>query len=445
MIYMILALVAAPTEPFRLTAHFEKVRLVWEDVDGDGSLEIWARTDQDELWIHDGRSDSTEFALLAKSEMFPNMRPFLDGDTFVAVAYEAGFFYRFNGDEWRVFDDLSDQVSRNRQGFSFQQGTFVLPSASGYLWQKPQCDPSSIAVRPVVLNQSRTWRIVYPVPQSKDRYGANWYLPPVVDKERGTCLLQVLDVNDGYANRVQWVPFPYGLGIANYTYGDINGDGAMDLALLGLPEKDFSVFDELSLVVIMGDPAGGFEDHVLVSIETEQNLWQSGPITIEPGAIACHYYKGLIRSKFKRDLYLWNEGGYVEPKPKSVKWKIEEANRGAIAVDLDMTGDGLPDLILQDSEGLRLHPRSGAEPLKSFSEQPDRLEFDTDSSFSVDVGVGASGSSFSFSSKLDDRNRFRGRDGYALIERDGVGEIWRVEDRFDHILVYPVKEPASKP
>ncbi len=420
-------------EPLRLPAEFESANFFWEDVDADGLNDVWVRTDQNELWLWNGRQEDANFSLLAQSQEFTNMRPAQSEQGIVASAYAPGIIFYQKDGAWSVWDNLDEFTSRRRLGYAYEGGLFILPTPGGYLRQRPTCEPISLDVKPTLNRQDDEMRIVYPVPHHEQRIGAYWYLPPVIDHERGRLSVQVLDENSSFKSIGNWVSFPTGMAIAKYAYGDLNRDGWIDLAVLTRPAKDFSLFDELSLVVVLGKGPGEFEDHTLVQLKSEQNLWQSGPLTIEPGALVTHYYKGLIRAKFRRDVYNWDEAGFVEPEPKTMKWKVEDADRGSIAVDLDMGGDARPDLLLVDNHGLRVHVRTGSERVEAFDENPITLKFSSNSGFSVHITAGSGGSEFELDSDLAVRNRFRGRGGHVLVVTGKQAVIWELADFGDHI------------
>lgn len=232
--------------------------------------------------------------------------------------------------------------------------------------------------------------------------------------------------------------FADGESITGYRFGDFNGDGAPDLAVLStgfdleqpgggdgaVSGGGGSFFEEKKLRVWLsagpGAPMGRRPAGVWTS---EINLWQEAVIRYRDltgdgqGDLCLYYYKGLFNAKLMVDIYPGLGDGRFGERVKGQKIGFDDARRRTIITDSDMDGDGLTDLVLAAEGKVRvlLRDPGGRKPyderawaVLDLTREPRDGEGET-----VTVGIGSSGSRVDFQD-----NRL---EGIRVIEVNGDG------------------------
>jgi hypothetical protein len=91
------------------------------------------------------------------------------------------------------------------------------------------------------------------------------------------------------------------------------------------------------------------------------NLWQEGtPMIVDVNAdgikdLVIAYWKGLKDDRIVLDAYLRDADGKFQEKERSTGFDVKDGDRGFLEYGRDLTGDGLPDLLVRNSEQLLLH------------------------------------------------------------------------------------------
>lgn len=419
-----------------IPGYFLRPTLRWEDLTGDGIQDIWLSDKSEEIWVYDGASKETQLRRLEYEPIGYEVKPaWVDGQWCVQ-AYDHGVLFRFFEDRgWQGVVDFNrlgkvrPGIQPIRLGRRLLVGTF-----DGNILLDGDCVLDSLQTLPSISLDAKKLKLTYPVPFVREAgehggEGVELFAAPVEFPQHGELgIWSARPDKTGWDGRWAKVQFPQNLKVERYATGDLNGDGFEDLVVLAMPSKDISIFEELSFIVYLGKAPGEWEPVPAQVLRSRQNLWQTGPIEVTPKGIALFYYKGLIRSHFKMDLFRWNPDGFIEPKPDSLKWTLENARGDVIILDFDVNGDGFRDLILSSARGVTAHFRDPSASGFSFREKPDRV-LDGDGVLSPTLlGLQLARlepGSYRLSSIV---GRIRGDGHMALVKKsEGVGvSVWRL-------------------
>ena len=348
-----------------IPGHLQSPRVFWRDLDGDGLTDIYLRDREGLLWVWDGRGGDNRFRQIQFPTIGGKAVPTRENAAWQASVFHEGLDMIYRDGAWSVRHDYNGDA-RIRPGLPRISGPdgMLLPTYDGYRIMDGACELRRFRTLPAVELSAGRLTLSYVLPRWTDMDGdgrEDLLSHPVPFRNSGELRVwSALNTADGWKPRWSKLQFPDNLELERYGMGDINGDGFAELVVLARPTKDTGIFDELHFVVYMGSGHGEWENVATQTLESKQNLWQVGPVEVGPRGILMAYYKGLIKSKFKIDLYRWREAGFVDPKPDSLKWRMPDADRDEIYLNADWNGDGMNDLILQDERGIHLFPRQGA-------------------------------------------------------------------------------------
>ncbi len=377
--------VDGPLEQIEIPGHFLRPRAVWEDLNGDGQIDVWLYDrdksgERTQLWVWDGAAQAAQFQQIPFEPAGFTAKPAMTDRGWQARAYERGVTYEYDEQTgWTAVFDFN-KLARIRPGLSpIAHGNHSLvPTFSGYWLIQDDCPLQSFRTVPAVELKKRVMRLIYPKPEWRDVDGdgePDLLAAPIPFRQQAELRVwSAMRQDDGWAPRWSAFQFPPELKPVQHQYGDLNGDGHPDLVALARPAEDLSLFDELSFVVYLADGPGQWQNLPVQVLKTKQNLWQTGPIEISEKGVLLLYYKGLFSSIFRMDLFRWNAGGYIEPKPVHEAWKLKGGKRDVIYNRYDVNGDGLNDLILYDRRGVYAHYRKSAGQLP-FDQEPSAILF----------------------------------------------------------------------
>lgn len=381
------------------TAHFE-------DLNADGAVDFWLRSDDDRLWILDGSAANGQLAELvyepvAGIDPEPRM---IDGK------WQASFE---DGDHLVVFREQQWQTQRQWQTASAMrdaafmrqtpQGTLV-PTHNGYELYANGCLVRSMTIRPSVQLSRARLHVVYPVIEPLDLDGdgkLDWVGTPIALSNQGKLgIWRALGDDEG-----DWamLEFPPDRAVSLYAMGDVDGDGWVDLAVMTRPARGFSLFEEMGILFYRGTGPGEWSSLASQEIKSKQNLWQTGPLVLDSGGLYCYYYKGLFRSKFRIDRYAWDSDGFLDPKPVNEDWRMDGGDRLTMMCDRDLVGDQQKDLILADNTGVYVYEARAGKKLPFDEDRRSKLfnwPFSID--FDMDVAANDTGLWFPESDQLTD-------------------------------------------
>jgi len=380
----------------------------WQDLNGDGRLDIWVSDGTEQVWVWDGASAEARFRRLPFEAISLEVRPLWSEGSFRAGVWLDGRYLAFQeGTGWSAGEGGA-ALSGTRPGLArpglarpgltrpgLDPITFgpnlLVPSFGGYRLMEGNCQVAFLPALPANHLQARRLRLIYPIPTARDldRDGRDDLVAAPVSLPRSGELRvwRALRTESGWDAGWQVLQFPHNLGVKAHQFGDLDGDGFDDLVVIAAPEQEMSLFEEMAFMAYMGQGHGVWENRASQVLKTQQNLWQTGPVEVGRDGITLYYYKGLIRTIFKIDRYRWDAGGFIRPKPESVKWTQKDGSRSTILTGHDLNGDGWSDLVLA-GQGIFIHYRRPDRALP-FDEKPDRvLAGGDDRKFTVDVTLG---------------------------------------------------------
>lgn len=364
----------------------------WQDLNGDGRLDIWVNDGTDQVWVWDGASAETSFHRLPFDPISLDVRPLWSEGSFRAGVWLDGRYLTFQaGAGWSIGEG-GPAVTGTRPGLDpiTFGADLLVPTYAGYLLMEGNCQAAELPALPANHLQAWRLRLIYPIPTARDldRDGRDDLVAAPVSLPRSGELRvwRALRTECGWEASWQVLQFPHNLGVKAHQFGDLDGDGFDDLVVIAAPEQEMSLFEEMTFMAYMGQGHGVWENRASQVLKTQQNLWQTGPVEVGRDGITLYYYKGLIRTIFKIDRYRWDAGGFIRPKPESAKWTQKDGSRSTILTGHDLNGDGWDDLVLA-GQGIFIHYRRPDQALP-FEEKPDKvLAGGDDRNFTVDVTI----------------------------------------------------------
>ncbi len=415
-----------PGQALEIPGYFNRPIFRWEDLDGDGVLDIWVSDSDYQVWVCDGRG--SVFEKLEFENMDMPIKPVKTQEGWRIQAWHNGQILEHHPENgWFVAQDFND-FSRVRPGMRPIDGEKpLIPTYDGYWMMDGPCE-QVFKVMPAVELDKYRMKLTYARPQWTDINGdgqLDLLAKPLLFEQHSQVRIWSA-LREGDAWRSQWssLDFPKELKISDSKSGDLNGDGIDDLVILGQPANEMSFFDELSFVVYLGEGPGQWSATPIQVLKTKQNLWQTGPIEVNERGILLYYYKGIIRSHFRMDRYRWNKAGFIEPKPETGKWTLKDADRDFINLDFDINNDGLKDMILQDEEAVRAYFRADEDiPFEENRMKELSPSSSGERSFTITIGEDEVSATGNMSLRL---NQARGHNSLALVNKGKQASIWRL-------------------
>lgn len=333
-------------------------KVTWQDLDGDRRADIWVidrhrRAEKNRMWAAFATDPHTVHEL--QFEPFPaRIFPLVSEGRLAVSAYSQGVLWTYHPEKgWRVAHDFN-QSEKMRPGIGLVPlgNQWLLPTGDGYLVLNGDCVSEELIAPPTVDISQKQMTLTYPIPQTTDFPNRLTARPIALSQAGEIRFWNATKEADGWQSNQHQLLFPNDLKPMRHQLGDLNGDNALDLAILAMPAKKMSLFGELTILIYLGDGEGGWERNASQQFKSKQNFWQTGPIEMDRHGLRLYYYKGIIRSIFRADTYRWNDAGYIEPKPVVTRWTLPDASRGFIKLDWDLNNDGKRDLLLRDEEGV---------------------------------------------------------------------------------------------
>lgn len=368
MLFTLLCLTNAWQTPgvLEIPAYLDRPRVYFQDLDGDGQLDAWATDRDDHLLLWLAAEGETAFRPLPTPVDGRPPRPHLVDGVWRATFYEDGRLFAGFEDAWRVVQDDTN-AAQVRPGMEpVDLGTQrLVPTFAGYRLMEDDCLVAELASMPAVLLGEKRLILRYPVPVSRDLNGdgrRDLAAGPVLfGQQQEIGLWAAMQTDKGWETRWSRMQFPAHLTIGQHQFGDLNGDGFQDLVILARPAQEMSLFDEMQFVIYMGNDLWSWDRQPVQVLKTKQNLWQDGPIEVDRHGVTFFYYKGLFRSRFRMDRFRWHQDGYIEPKPESETWTVDDGDDNLLITDLDLNGDGANDLLLVGENQIFWYPRHQGE------------------------------------------------------------------------------------
>lgn len=386
---MIILLTLMLTLPKQITLEVEvpAATAYFEDLNGDGIGDFWLRSDDDRLWVLDGsQPESPLLEITFEAIAGINPRPIQIEGQWLASFMDDDHRVLFLDGQWQAQKVWHTRNTMRDPRFIRELGQQTLvPTAAGFELYQAGCYQRTFHIQPSVTLKRTKLNVVYPViqPVNLDNDGQqDWIGTPVAMSNQGRLgIWRALGAGEG-----AWVmlDFPPDRAMSLYAFGDVDGDGYPELAVMTRPARGFSLFEEMGILFYRGTGPGEWSQRPSQEMESGQNLWQTGPVTLNRGGLYCYYYKGFLSSRFRLDRYSWNPDGYLEPRAKSEDWKMDEAERLTLIHDYDFTNDGQPDLVLADNTGMYMYE---ANPNDAVPFQEKRREKLLDWPFEVDFDM----------------------------------------------------------
>lgn len=333
--------------------------VVFEDLDGDGRSEVWVLAQPGRLFFREGGGYERRLREWSYPPIDLEVRPIWDRNRWVLAAWDDGIWLTSEGGgDWKLAADFRGEQTFRPGLPPLRSGDWVLmPTFQGYLVAYENCVWDHLKLDPVVSLRDRAISMGFPlVDLTRSPEGLQLCASPALDSHHQRLKTWRAELAWGRWNvATSETLFPPNLDLVRHAWGDLNGDLFEDLVLLARPLRDFSLFEELTLAVILGKGDGQLDSQPLQVVHSQQNLWQEGPLVIEDGKLRCFYYKGLVRGIITVDTYSWSEDGFLNPRPHSHGWRVKKADRSVIFPNHDLDGDGCLDLLLMEQGRLLAH------------------------------------------------------------------------------------------
>jgi hypothetical protein len=100
----------------------------------------------------------------------------------------------------------------------------------------------------------------------------------------------------------------------------------------------------------------------LFDVETRINMWQDAVMQMldvngdERKDLVIGYWKGIIKDRVVLDVYLRTESGGFDSSERNTAFDIKKGDRDFVEYGSDLTGDGVPDLLVRGKKGLLVYP-----------------------------------------------------------------------------------------
>ena len=358
--------------PMRCTS----ARIHWQDLNRDGLDDIWIFTDRGELWFRDERDPDT-WRHIATSPDARSLRPvFRDGLS--AETFRDGAFLEGRSDRWQLVRDFRDRGPFLSDIEPVHGGNrSLLPTHDGYLIVREGRVEARLDFPPQTRVAEGELLLTYVIPEWKDLDGdgdLDLLSPPLPEPTEDTLEFRMaVNEPDGWRFEKRRLRFPGSMEVKWVAMGRLDRDPWEDLAILARPRASDSLFAAMHIYIYRGDPDGGWQARSHQILTTRQRHWQVGTLQIDRHGIFEFYYKGMIRTLLRIDFYPWLPEEVCPTEPKVTSWSSPGADRGVLLSHLDLTGDGLADLILKEGRKIYLYPRRAAEAGRPFKRATRRL------------------------------------------------------------------------
>jgi hypothetical protein len=211
-------------------------------------------------------------------------------------------------------------------------------------------------------------------------------------------------------------------------------DGKVALLAITRPSEKLSFLGEKLLRLFVLEPDRSRTGRLpLLACQSRMNLWQlAHPVLADVNGdqtadLVIGYWKGLKDSTVVLDAYLRGADGRFACSARSTEFDVEDGDRGMLEYGHDLTGDGLPDLLLRSLDTLLVYAGAASrdgkklvsrEPAYSVTGQGMRFsEYDDfDISFGPRPGGEGEGAALRFRRVTSGDPRFVDLDGDGATE-----------------------------
>jgi len=100
----------------------------------------------------------------------------------------------------------------------------------------------------------------------------------------------------------------------------------------------------------------------LFEVETRINMWQDANLQMLDvngdgrDDLVVGYWKGILKDRVVLDVYLRTENGGFDSSERNTAFDVKKGDRDFVQYGADLTGDGLPDLLVRGKRGLMIYP-----------------------------------------------------------------------------------------
>jgi hypothetical protein len=377
----------------KVEAELPAATAYFEDLNQDGVIDFWLRSDDHRIFVQDGNAaDGVPIEIEYEPVNGIRPRPLFYEGTWVAAFMDGDHRVIFRDDRWQPQQRWHTNRPMRHASFirEMGDGKVLVPTMAGFELYQDGCFEQELMIRPTVQLKRSRLNVIYPViqPMNLDGDGkSDWVGTPIALSDQGK--LGIWRMVSDEPGDWQMLEFPPDRTISLYAFGDVDGDGFPELAVMTRPARGFSLFEEMGILIYQGTGPGTWTERATQEIKSKQNLWQTGPITLNEKGLTTYYYKGIFKSKFKMDHYAWSKDGYFKPRVKSEDWKMEKGERLTMILNRDLTGDGHNDLILADNTGLYLYPADANAAIPFAERRRQKIcDWPFNVSFGMDVSAG---------------------------------------------------------
>lgn len=302
----------------------ERVGIGELDLDGDGHDELWAS--RDGTLVTPG-SSGAPFAPLVARDGLGRPSAAVAGVFAIVSIGRASFYGTTPSGAWGEI------------------GTVDLPARA----------------RATSAGLSITTARLYPVGETAD--GVVWFASELeaVDGERLRADAVAIDRATGETRHVEcWARLPEREDVLGRTFLLI--DDRPHVLVETKPGDKLGLFSEkrLRLFELRRSRSRLGVDPVF-DTRSRMNLWQASTVDVRDvdddgdADLVVGYWKGLRSARVVLDVYPRLDDGRFDPRERTTAFDVKRADRSFLAHDRDVDGDGRPDLVLLDEEGVRIH------------------------------------------------------------------------------------------